>query len=109
MGVKGVGVQRCIPIGKSFGKLGKVVENSNIKISSLSKHGFNRKITREISSQTLLNTVQKPLVLLKQSGGNYLYLTEQAAVVLNPSGGLVTAYSASTFDVSILNLLKRVK
>jgi len=54
----------------------------------------------------MLNTVRNPTVVLKQSSGNYLYLSKEAAVVINPAGKVVTAYPASMFDNNILNIIK---
>ena len=95
-------------LGTNFGKLGTVTTNPNIEISEFSRHGNFRVDTRQLSSYTLQNTVQKPLVVLQQSGGNYLYLTEEAVVVLNPGGRVVTAYPKSDFEGNILKLLEEL-
>ena len=95
-------------LGTNFGKLGTVTKNPNIKISEFSKHGVNQAITRQLSPQTLRDTVQKPLIILQQSEGNYLYLTEEAVVVLNPGGRVVTAYPKSEFKKDILKLLEEL-
>ena len=93
-------------VGQSFGKLGTVVENPGINIANFSKHGLNQAITRSVNPSTILNTVKNPLTILKQGSGNYLYLTREAAVVLNPAGRVVSTYPAFMFDSSILNILK---
>ena len=98
-----------VSIGQSFGKLGTVVENPDITISGFTKHGLNQSITREVSPQTLLNTIRNPSVVLQQSGGKYLYLTKQAGVVLTSNGKLITTYPASMFDEGVLNILKGIR
>ena len=95
-----------VKIGQSFSKLGTVVENPGLSILNFSKHGLNQAITRGVNPVTILNTVKNPVTVLQQSGGNYLYLTREAAVVINPAGRLVSTYPASMFDFSIKNILK---
>ncbi|RHX77443.1 hypothetical protein DLM77_21140 [Leptospira yasudae] len=98
-------------IGKEFGKLGKVVENPRQVIIGLepSGHAAGRIAERGLNNEIILNTVENATVVLKQSSGGYLYITDKAAVVLNSSGQIVTGYLANRFDASmqaILNLSK---
>ena len=103
------GVGRGIKVGKSFGKLGTVVKNTHLNISDVSTHGLNQSITRALPSSTIINTVREPLIVLQQNGGNYMYLTEQAVVVLNSNGRVVTSYPTSMFKRDILEVLNAVK
>ena len=93
-------------VGSSFGKLGTVVDNPGVKITSISQHALNQSITRGVNSLTMLNTVNNPIVVLQQSSGNYLYLTREAVVVTTPAGRVITTYPASMFDSGIWNILK---
>ena len=93
-------------VGNSFGKLGTVVDNPGVKITSISKHALNQSITRGVNSSTMLNTVKNPTVVLQQSSGNYLFLTRDAVVVTTPAGRVVTTYPSSMFDSGIWNILK---
>lgn len=93
-------------VGENFGKLGTIVENPGIGLSSFSKHGLNQAITRGVNPSTISNTVKNPVVVLQQSRGNFLFLTREAVVVMNNTGRIVSTYPASMFDKSILNVLK---
>ncbi|MCC8186872.1 MAG: hypothetical protein LIP08_05005, partial [Bacteroides sp.] len=93
-----------IKIGQSFDKLGTIIENPGLSITSFSKHGVNQAITRGVQPATILNTIKNPVVVLQQNRGNLLYLSREAAVVINPSGRVVSTYPASMFDSSILNV-----
>lgn len=103
-----------IAAGTSFGKLGTVIENRSGQISSFVSnvtrdpfHGLDQAITRGVGSSTLLETVRNPLVTLQQTGGNVLYLTQQAAVVLDKAGSLVTTYGSNRFNEPIKQILDK--
>ncbi len=98
--------QNGVQIGQNFDKLGTIVENPGLNITNFSKHGLNQAITRGVNPSTMLNTVKNSISVLQQNGGNYLHLSREAAVVLNPAGKLVSTYPASMFDRSILNIIK---
>jgi len=92
-------------LGQSFGKLGTVVENPELDISGFTDHGINQVISRGVSPGDLLGTVNNPSVVLQQSGGQYLFLSNQAGVVLNPAGQVITAYPSSMFGPGVLNIM----
>jgi len=94
-----------IPVGTIFWKLGTIVANPALKITGLSGHAVNQAITRGVSPQALLATIKSPVVVLQQSSGRYLYVSNQAAAVLTPAGKLVTTYPASKFDNAIKNII----
>ena len=94
---------------QTFGKLGTVVKNPNLNVNDFSIHGMNHSITRALPSSVILNTVRNPAIVLRQSSGNYLYLTTKAAVVLNSKGRVVTTYPASMFDENILRVLNKTQ
>lgn len=99
-------VESGMRVGQNFGKLGTIVENPGIGLTSFSKHGLNQAITRGVNPSTISNTVKNPVVVLQQSRGNFLFLTREAVVVMNNAGRIVSTYPASMFDNSILNVLK---
>jgi hypothetical protein len=94
-------------LGQNFGKLGTVVEKPAIKIENVNKHYVNQKITRDVSSNVVKNTIDNPKVVLEQANG-YLYLTDTTAVVISKTGKLITTYGKNNFDDSIINVLKAV-
>jgi hypothetical protein len=94
-----------IEIGKSFGKLGVTVSKPTISISNMSAHAVNQAITRGVSTDIIRNTVSNPSVVLQQTNGTYLFLTKEAAVVINSSGRLVTTYPSSMFDIAIKEII----
>jgi hypothetical protein len=96
------------PIGQTFGKLGTVVEPPTISITGFARHGINNAIGRGVSPVEILKTIKSPSIVLQQSGGKFLYLSNQAAVVLSAGGKVITAYPYSKFDAKILAILKNV-
>ncbi len=60
-------------LGQSFGKLGTVVEDPGLSITSMSGHAVDQAITRGVSPQAILGAVQDPLVVLQQSNGTFLF------------------------------------
>ena len=95
-------------VGQSFGTLGTVFETPGLNISGFTGHGVNQAITRAVSPSTLLNTVRNPSVVLQQSGGQFLYISGQAAVVLNPGGRVITTYPSSMFGANVNAVLNAV-
>lgn len=102
-------------IGQSFGKLGTVVKNIPGKITGIftrangEEHALMRILTRSASIEDIAGTVNTPLITLRQAGGNILYLSRQAGVVLNKAGEIVTVYGKREFNSIISNLLKNIK
>jgi hypothetical protein len=84
-------------VGQDFGKLGVGIE-----------HAIERMAERGVSLNDLQDTVEHPLIVLQQSRGRVYYLSDKAAVVLNPRGRVITTYSASDFDTKIKALLDHV-
>jgi hypothetical protein len=93
-------------VGSTFGKLGTVVENPGISITGLTEHGIDQVVTRGVSPAALQSTINAPVAVLQQSSGRYLYVSEQAVVVVTPAGKIVTTYPSSMFDASIQNILR---
>jgi hypothetical protein len=102
---EGVASEASSVLGQSFGKLGSVVENPELDITGFTDHGINQVITRGVSPGDLLGTVSNPSVVLQQSGGQYLFLSNQAGVVLNPAGSVITAYPSSMFGPGVLHIM----
>lgn len=55
-----------------------------------------------------MNTISDPLVVLEQAGGRYLFLTDDAAVVIRSDGQVVTAWTKSEFLPHIEAILQDV-
>jgi RHS repeat-associated protein len=92
-------------IGASFGKLGTVIENQVGRITGFTEHGVNQVIARAVTPALLKSVTSNPTVVLAQSGGVRLFLTDEGAVVLNKAGQVVTAYTRKEFDQKILDVL----
>jgi RHS repeat-associated protein len=80
-------------VGQSFGKVGTAVEDPGLSITGFTDHGFMRANTRGLSWDTMADTVADPTVVLQQSGGAYLFLTDDAGVALSSDGMIITTYS----------------
>jgi hypothetical protein len=62
-------------IGQGFGKLGTVVENPGQTISGFTNHGFEMADIRGMTWDIMQSTVESPAAVLRQSAGQYLYLS----------------------------------
>jgi RHS repeat-associated protein len=104
------GEQCTSQIGRSYGDLGTVVESPGIQANSLNftNYSLYRAATRDATLEAIRNTVNNPLVVLQQSTGRYLFLSNQAAVAVTPSGTIVTTYSSQYFDPEIIGVLRRL-
>jgi hypothetical protein len=65
---------------------------------------LDRAIERGVSPQSILNTIRNPTVTLPQ-GGRTLYLTREAAVVLDGNGQAVTIWGGANHTAKTLELL----
>ena len=92
--------------GVDFGKLGKLVENPNIKVDwgQYANHGLERMLERNISTDMVNNWVSTGKVL-QQSNGQYLFITENGAAVVSATGKLITAMSKFDFDETMLDVV----
>ncbi len=96
-------------IGRTFGPLGRVVENSSATIEGFTEHGLDQTITRGVSPQAILNTVRSPLATLEQSSGTVLRLSRDAGVVLNQASQVVTTYSKEFFKPTVQGIVDSIK
>ena len=60
-------------VGQDFGKLGVGIEKPELGINLLSNHAVRRTEERSLSSSDLEDTVANPLMVLRQSSGNFFY------------------------------------
>jgi hypothetical protein len=95
-------------VGQDFGKLGVGIDKPDLDIQEIDTHAIERMAERGVSLDDLQDTVDHPLIVLQQSRGRVYYLSDKAAVVLNPRGRVITTYSASDFDAKIKALLDHV-
>ena len=95
-------------VGQDFGKLGVGIEKPELGINLLSNHAVRRTEERSLSSSDLEDTVANPLMVLRQSSGNFFYLSDSAAVVLDRSGKVVTTYSSADFDENVRAIIKHI-
>jgi hypothetical protein len=57
----------------------------------------------------MLDAVNNPLAVLQQGSGNYLQIGEQAAVVLNSAGRVVTTYPARLYDSAVQSIVNAAR
>ena len=53
-------------LGHSFGKLGRVVNNPNIEINSLTNYAVQRSLKREVTRELIGNTIRNPKIVLER-------------------------------------------
>ncbi|MGH6812164.1 MAG: hypothetical protein ACREDM_07390 [Methylocella sp.] len=95
-------------IGQDFGKSGIGVEKPDLDIGEFSRHATRRVDEYGAELSDLQSTVEDPLVVLKQSDGRFLFLSETAVVILDRSGKVITIYTAPQFDTEIRQILDYV-
>ncbi|MGA7386268.1 MAG: hypothetical protein WBW81_16690 [Methylocella sp.] len=84
------------------------IDKPDLDIQEIDTHAIERMAERGVSLDDLQDTVGHHLIVLQQSRGRVYYLTDKAAVVLNPRGRVITTYSAGDFDTKIKALLEYV-
>ena len=93
-------------VGKSYGQLGRVVESFSGEMQGISNiHFVDRAIERGVSPTQILDTLRVPQVVLEQRGGGHIFITNEAAVVLNKSNQLVTTYGKAEFQKDVRSVL----
>jgi RHS repeat-associated protein len=101
-------VSGALQVGDRFGKLGTVIENSPESITGFTRgHGIDQAISNGVSPQVLLETMSNPLAVLQQSGNTRLFLSQQAVVVLNKAGLVVTTYGSNLFKPEVQAILNK--
>jgi hypothetical protein len=97
-------------LGKAYGKNGRfgaIVENPHIQVTGFSGHAVNQAITRGVKTETIQNTVKNPVAVLSQQGGNrFAHVSQEAVVVVDKSGNIVTVWGKDTFDDVVKQVLK---
>jgi hypothetical protein len=85
-----------------------VVENQIIAINGFTKHGWEQAVKRGVTPEVIANTVNNPIVTLRQSSGQLLMISNDAAVVMK-GGNIVTTYPRALFDDAIKGVLNAAK
>lgn len=96
-------------LGASFGKLGTVVPNPRIAIGEVTEYFAGRMAQRGVTMEMLQETLKNPVVVLEQTRGRYLFISNEAAVVVNNAGTAITTYSRQYYDAAIQSILKLAK
>jgi RHS repeat-associated protein len=68
------------------------------KITGYTMHGLNQAISREgagVATEAILKAVRNPLSVVPQAGGTVKYVGNDAVVILNQDGRVVTTYATS--------------
>lgn len=102
-------VARGLAKGTNYGKLGTVVDQEITQVTGYTKHGLDRKISRGVPTSEIVNTVRNPGVVLKQSGGTFLNVGNNAAVVVNKNGKVVTTYSKNDYNKQLQSIERQLR
>lgn len=105
-------VANGLQLGQRIEGVGTVIENVAGKITGFNHngtfHGLDQIISRGVRPDVLLNTVQKSLQSFAQPGSRTLYLSQQAAVVLDKAGQVVTSFTSNQFYPKFVNLINKI-
>jgi hypothetical protein len=72
------------------------------RITGYTQHGLNQAISRAgggVSPQAILNAVRNPQQVVAQANGTVKYVGQQATVVLNQAGKVVTTWARSKLGI----------
>jgi len=95
-------------LGEDYGKLGVGVEKPELVIKEVLPHALDALSIRGGSMVDVEETIDNPLMVLRQTRGRYFYLSDKAGVVLNTRGQVITTYPATEFDARIKEILDHV-
>jgi hypothetical protein len=95
-------------VGEDFGKLGVGIEKPDLDIGEITGHASDRMTEYGQSFSDIQRTVSDPLIVLKQSDGRLYYLSDNAAVVLDRRGRVVTTYPSWKFKDDVKAILDHV-
>ncbi|MBU1721925.1 hypothetical protein KKG38_04030, partial [Patescibacteria group bacterium] len=102
-----------INVGDSFGRLGTVINNASGHITGFNHngtyHGIDQIISRGVSPEVILKTVQSPTLRFSARFGRIGYLSKDAYIVLDSSGQVVTAIAQSNFYGTLLQVSNMIK
>jgi hypothetical protein len=103
------GTGEVAKVGDDFGKLGVLVEDSGLKAdwASTTLHGTTRMAERGVT-QSMVDIWVADGKVLKQSSGNYLFITKDGIAVLNQYGELVTTYTKAEFDANMWKVVMQL-
>jgi hypothetical protein len=97
-------------LGAEFGKLGTLVENPGVKVNweAFAEHGAQRMAARGVTPDMVESWVANGKALAQNGGEKFLFVTQEGVAVVTKEGKLVTTYSASKFDETMLNIVKQL-
>jgi len=84
------------------------VEKPELDIGEITGHASDRMTEYGESFDDMQQTVSDPLIVLKQSDGRFYYLSDDAAVVLDRRGRVITTYPSWKFDYDVKTILDHV-
>ena len=79
--------------GGGYGKGGKAV------IKGFTRHGLNQAISREgrgVASEAILDAVRNPKKVIKGAENTIKYIGENATVILNEAGEVITTWARNS-------------
>ena len=109
-GTAGGGTPTLAQYGDDFGKMGTYVENPNIKVdwTQCAEHAAERMQQRGMSQEMVNNIVENGKVLLQNNGNKFAYITQEGVAIVSKEGKLITAWSSTDFDSSMLEIINKL-
>jgi hypothetical protein len=73
------------------------------KLTGYTRHGLNQAIGRDggigVAPRAILDAVKSPVEVIQQSGGRTIYVGQNANVVLNQNGQVMTTWATNSAGV----------
>ncbi len=104
------GTSTLAQYGDDFGKMGTYVENPNIKVdwTQYAEHGAERMQQRGMTQEMVNNIVENGKVLSQNNGNKFAYITQEGVAIVSKEGKLITAWSSTDFDSSMLEIISKL-
>ena len=104
------GTSKLAQYGDDFGKMGTYVENPNIKVdwTQYAEHAAERMKQRGMTQEMVNNIVENGKVLSQNNGNKFAYITQEGVAIVSKEGKLITAWSSTDFDSSMLEIINKL-
>ena len=104
------GTSTLAKYGDDFGKMGTYIENPNIKVdwTQYAEHAAERMQQRGMTQEMINNIVENGKVLSQNNGNKFAYITQEGVAIVSKEGKLITAWSSTDFDSSMLEVISKL-
>ena len=99
-----------VQYGDEFGKMGRYVENPQIKVdwTEYAEHAAERMQQRGMTRELIDHIVENGKVLSQNGGNKYVYITQEGVAVVSKEGKLITGWTSSDYDEAMIEIVNKL-